>query len=81
MYTDAQIIGQFEMLKRACEARGYTVGHHLIVREKGTGRIVLQALSCVHAQGFLDGLDYAHGLESAASAENKNKTDQNRPAS
>lgn len=79
MYTDAQILGQFRLLEKSCRARGFTLDEHLVLREQGTGRLAFLGTSCLHAQGFLDGLDYAR--RSAASAENENKTDQNRPAS
>jgi hypothetical protein len=75
-YTDIQVVNQFEMLKKSCDARGFTIAieevksfeagkgcvdisDHIVIRRKSDGVTAHISISFVHAQGFLDGLDYA----------------------
>lgn len=78
-YTDIQIVGQFELLKKSCEARGFRVSieevksfkdgvvvdmsDHIVIRRKSDDVTAHISISFVHAQGFLDGIDYASAVE------------------
>lgn len=67
-YTDVQIVGQFELLKKSCDARGFSIAIEygkpmeeaecIVIRSKETGVVVHFSSSFVHASGFLDGVDY-----------------------
>lgn len=67
-YSDIQIIGQFEMLKKSCDVRGFSVAieeafsdrsEHIVIRRKSDNSVAHMSGSFIHSQGFLDGLDYS----------------------
>ena len=73
--ADVQIVGQFEMLKKSCDVRGLTIAieevksfengkcvsmsDHIVIRRKSDDVTAHISISFIHAQGFLDGIDYA----------------------